>query len=116
MAPVHMTLIRLNLLMQTLYFDRQTKQEHLYALQPNLHLLLCPLFCFLMTGRTCCVTRITPKKLVSNCAFISSIDISSRDRKSPYPALFTNTSILLFSAATISSIASLTDLSSLTSS
>ena len=61
------------------------------------------------------MTRTTPKKFVSNCAFISSIDKSSRDPKSPYPALFTNTSILLFSA-TILSIASLTDLSSLTSS
>jgi hypothetical protein len=70
-----------------------------------------------MTGRTCCVTRITPKKLVSNCAFISSIDISSRGPKSPYPALFTNTSILSFSAAaTILSIAFLTDIPSLTSS
>jgi hypothetical protein len=29
--------------------------------------------------------------------FILSIDIPSRELKSPYPALFTNTSILLFS-------------------
>src|SRR5215217_3931613 len=41
MAPAHMTSIRLNLLMQTLYFGMQTKPEHPHALQPNLHSLLC---------------------------------------------------------------------------
>jgi hypothetical protein len=46
-----------------------------------------------MTGKTCGVTRITPKKL--SLVLIYPQEIKN---KSPYPALFTNTSILSFSA------------------
>src|SRR6478736_2444288 len=74
-----------------------------------------PPCCVLIIGKEFCITLITPKKFVSNCDFISSNDISSREPKSPYPALFTNTSILFFSLP-ILSIASLTELSLLTSS
>jgi hypothetical protein len=52
-----------------------------------------PDFLFLMTGKTCGVTRITPKKL--SLVLIYPQEIKN---KSPYPALFTNTSILSFSA------------------
>src|ERR671921_198337 len=34
---------------------------------PELTFTIVPDFCFLIIGRTCCVSRITPKKLVSNC-------------------------------------------------
>ena len=56
----------------------------------------------------------TPKKLVSNCAFISSNERSSNAPKRAYPALLTSTSILPFSK-TIFSIASFTEISSVTS-
>ena len=39
-----------------------------------------------MIGITCWVTLVTPKKFVSNCAFISSNDRSSNAPKRPYPA------------------------------
>ena len=42
-----------------------------------------PDFCFLITGMTACKTLTTPKKFVSNCAFSSSIEISSRQPNSP---------------------------------
>jgi hypothetical protein len=53
-----------------------------------------PDFLFLMTGKTCGVTRITPKKLSLVLIYLQEI----KKNKSPYPALFTNTSILSFSA------------------
>jgi hypothetical protein len=55
------------------------------------------------------------KKLVSNCAFISSIEVSPKAPIKSYPALFTTISILFFSFA-ILLMASVTDLSLLTSS
>jgi hypothetical protein len=35
--------------------------------------------CSLIVGITACITLTAPKKLVSNCAFISSIEVSSID-------------------------------------
>jgi hypothetical protein len=69
---------------------------------------------FLIIGSTCCVTLMTPKKLVSNCAFISSTERSSNAPNRPYPALLTSTSILPLSD-TISSTAPFTEASSVTS-
>src|SRR5919106_1281326 len=72
--------------------------------------------CLLITGNTAFVALTAPKKLVSNCAFISSIDeSSSAPPPNPYPALLTKTSIL-FLSSTIVLIAFATDLSLLTSS
>src|SRR5919106_1981943 len=50
---------------------------------PELTFTIVPDFCFLIMGRTCCVSRITPKKFVSNCDFISSTDKSSKAPTSP---------------------------------
>lgn len=81
--------------------------EHTFTIVP-------PLLCFLMKGITFCVTRITQKKFGSNCAFISSIDTSSSDQKTHILRRYQQ-STPLFSSS-ILPIASLTDLSSLTSS
>src|SRR5215211_1069851 len=82
---------------------------------PELIFTIVPDFFFLIIGRTCCVSRITPNKLVSNCDLISSTDKSSKAPTRPYPALFTSTSILSFSDSTFS-IESLIEASSFTSS
>ena len=58
-------------------------------------LTILPLLCSLITGITACVTLTAPKKLVSNCAFIYSIEVCSKAPTNAYPALFTTTSILL---------------------
>ena len=74
-----------------------------------------PLLCFLIIGITCFITITAPKKFVSNCALISSIEVSSRAPPNAYPALLTTTSIL-FLSSNIVSMAFEIDLSSLTSS
>ena len=45
---------------------------------PEALLKICPLFCFLMTGRTARVTRISPKRLTSNILRIVSSLVSSK--------------------------------------
>jgi len=66
-------------------------------IEPTFTIIPPMLLCWaLMIGITCWVTLTTPKKFVSNCAFISSNDRSSNAPKRPYPALLTRTSILPF--------------------
>ena len=60
------------------------------------------------------VTRISPKKLVSNCDLKSSNDTPSTGPMTSYPALLINTSTLCLSF-TIFAKASFTDFSLLTS-
>ena len=74
-----------------------------------------PPLCLLMRGNTAFIILITPKKLVSNCSLNSLIESCSTGPSNTYPALLTNTSSLSCSCS-ILPIASLTDLSLLTSS
>src|SRR5215813_2141121 len=66
----------------------------------ELTLIICPCLCWRIDGRTACTILTAPKKLVSNWALASPIEISSIAPASSYAALFTKTSIRPASSAT----------------
>ena len=66
-------------------------ERNLYQLNNQIVATILSLLCFLIIGITACITLIAPKKLVSNCAIISSIEVSSKTPTNAYPALLITT-------------------------